>query len=120
MDSADKNLLDLSKLAPEPAKIKLPDGEIVEVQPPKVEHVMKLGFLADKLKDSDQQSENIAKIVSDMELTLVLIIPELAKFSLNAPQLLGVIELVTKMAMPAKSEILADAGIEVNAPDPKG
>jgi hypothetical protein len=115
MSDVESSLIDLDALAPKPAKIKF-GGKTIEVQPPKVRHVLRLGFLGQKMQDlADLTDEQADQLIADLENEIKQVIPELAEASFNASQLMELLTLVVSMGMPDQAETLKAKGITVDS-----
>lgn len=118
-DTTDPNLLDLEALAPQSASIKLPNGQIVSVRPPRLKDTLKLSILGQQMKDVNMlNDEQLTVLDADIDKALVDMIPELSGIELSTPQKLGVITLLAEMGVPASTKDLKQQGIEVTG-DPK-
>lgn len=103
--------LDLDALVPPTATIKL-GGEEITVQPPKTSDLLRLGSLGGKLEGvADAPPEQVEKLVTDLTNLVFSIIPELKGKELNTQQLLGLVELIGKMATPPETKELEAKGI---------
>jgi len=108
------SVIDLDALIPEPATVKF-GGQEIKVNPPKTADVLKLGFLGQKLQaPEDLSDEALDKLLNDLTGQVKKCIPELASAELNTAQLLKLVELISKMAMPPDAQELEDRGITVD------
>lgn len=111
---SDSSLIDLDALAPKPAKVKF-GGNTIEVQPPRTRHVLRLGFLGQKMQDlASLSNEEADKLVDSLESEIKEVIPELAEATLNASQLMELLTLIVGMGMPDQAENLKAKGITVD------
>lgn len=109
-------VLDLDALVPQGRKIKF-GGEEIEVQPPRTQHVLRLGFLGQKMGDMSQLPENeLDELVSDLEKEIKKCIPQLEGKDLTAAQLMQLLNLIVEMGMPTDAAELKKKGITVDTP----
>ena len=115
MSDIDSSLVDLDALAPKPAKIKF-GGKVIEVQPPRTRHVLRLGFLGQKMQNlADLTDDQADQIIADLENELKQVVPELAEAQFNASQLMELLTLVVSMGMPEQADALKAKGITVDS-----
>ena len=108
------DILDLDALAPEPRTIKL-GGKEIQVQPPRTRHVLRLGFLGQKMQDLDSMSvEESDELIEKLEAEIKQCIPEIEKHTLNASQLMQLLSIIVDMGMPNQAEVLKEKGITVD------
>ena len=104
-------ILDLDALAPKPATIKF-NGSEIQVNAPKTSDLLRLGSLGKKLEDVEELSESeLDGLVDELSAVVTKIIPELASANLNSRQLLGLVKLISDMAIPPESKELEEQGI---------
>lgn len=115
MSDTDSSLIDLDALAPKPVKIKF-GGNVIEVQPPRTRHVLRLGFLGQKMQDLDKLTDEQAdQLVVDLEAEIRQVVPELTDAQFNASQLMELMTLVVGMGMPDQADALKAKGITVDS-----
>lgn len=105
---------DLDALVPAKAYIKFNDQEI-EIKPPSTEEVLKLGFLGNKLDNSQDPDEAVA---TAREITDIVeqCIPELKGAKMATIQLLKIVALLNDMSVPPDSKELKKRGITPSDP----
>lgn len=109
-------VLDLDALVPPSVTIKFGGSEI-EVKPPKTGDVLRLGTLGQKLSDASEASaEDVDKLVSMLTEQIGKCIPELAGKEFNTAQLMKLVEIISKMAIPPDVKELEDRGITTDGP----
>lgn len=103
--------LDLDALAPSPRKVNF-GGQVIEVKPPRMRDLIPLLAVGKKLTDAEGlQPEEAAALETRITATLQAIVPELAGKDLTLPQMLGLLNLIVDMGMPADSKALQERGI---------
>lgn len=108
------NLLDLNALAPEARKIKFGE-QIIEVQPPKTVHVLKLSQIGAKMQQAaDLPTEELEEVVNKLQTIIGEIIPELKEVTLTTGQLMAIMTMIVEMGMPEQAKELAKKGITVD------
>lgn len=111
-DNIEQNLLDLSALNPPAQKLKLPSGDVVDVQPPALESVLRLGFLGRKLSEATTITDDeIVALVAETKKEIIKVIPELEGIHLNITQYTTLIKLISDMGAPPQVAALADGGV---------
>jgi hypothetical protein len=110
------DITDLDALVPPQATIKF-GGKEVTVTPPKTADILKLGALGQKLQNIEGLDDaTVDKLVDDLTVVVKHCIPELGDAQLNTPQLLKVMEILSKMAVPPDVAELDKRGITVGDP----
>jgi hypothetical protein len=105
------NVLDLDSLVPQPAQVKI-GNQIVDVNPPSVVDMMRLGQLGGQLQNVASLSDaDIEATMDKLKALIIKCIPELADHPLNMAQLLKLTELISELAMPGEATELAKRGI---------
>lgn len=118
-DQTTSNILDLQSLAPTPMQIKLPTGETVDVQPPKMQDTIRLSSLGTRMQNATNLSDDELDVLNaDITKAIVKMIPQLDGTELNANQTLGIITMLAEMGVPASAKELKASGVEVKG-DPK-
>ena len=120
MDSTDQNMLDLSALAPEPAKLKLPNGKVVDFQPPSMKTMVQLSFLGDRLsKSKDSSIVDIKDLVDKIYSEIEKVIPEIKNVNLSTEQLQGLLKYLQEVGSSSTNKIMKEAEIKVEDDSPK-
>lgn len=115
MSDTDNSLVDLDALAPKPRKLKYA-GNTIEVQPPRTRHVLRLGFLGQKMQDiATLEPSEADQLIEQLESEIKEVIPELKEATLNASQLMELLTLIVDMGMPNQAEMLKAKGITVDS-----
>lgn len=115
MSDTDSSLIDLDALAPKPRKLKF-GGNTFELLPPKTRHVLRLGFLGQKMQDMDSlTNEQTDQLIADLEAEIKEVVPELKEASLNASQLMELLTVIVEMGMPNQADELKKRGITVDS-----
>lgn len=110
------DVLDLDALMPKKATIKI-NGAEIDVVPPTVADVLKLGYLGQKLADGSKlPPEELDKLVTDLTDQIYKCVPQLNGTDLNLAQLLKVVDLINEMAMPPEDEELKARGVTTDGP----
>lgn len=112
-------MLDLDALVPNKEKVKF-KGKTIQVEPPSTEQIVRLMKVSSKFRGLESGDFESVEASDFDELANVLteIIPELKEEKLNLSQVMGLVGVVMKMAMPGESEELDKKGIKVDI-DPK-
>lgn len=128
--NADDNILDLQALAPTSVKLKLPNGETVEVKPPKTEQVLRIGFLGQQMGEirklgednpnelTDEMREKLQTVMDGLEEQIKIVIPDLAEYNLNMLMITKLADFIGEMGAPGQADALAAQG-GGEATDPK-
>lgn len=110
------DVLDLDALIPPSVTIKFGGNEI-EVKPPQVGDVLKLGYLGQKLQDAGSLPDaEIDKLVGDLTGQVNKCIPELAGKPLSTSQLLKLVQIISDMSVPPDAAELKKRGITTDSP----
>lgn len=130
MANSDENILDLQALAPQSAKLKMPNGDVVEVKPPKTEQTLKIGFYSQQMREvramgeknpddfTDEMRTKLQGIMDGLEEQIKIVIPDLAEYNLNLIMITKLSEYITEMAAPGSIEKAKEQGAG-EATDPK-
>lgn len=105
------DVIDLDALVPPNITVKF-GGEEIQITPPKVADILRLGFLGQKLATPDNIKDNeLDKVIEDLTEHVYRCIPQLAGKPLNTPQLLRLVEIIGQMATPPDIKDLQAKGI---------
>lgn len=117
---SENEVLDLDALVPPKAIVKF-NGQEIEVQPPKTGDLLRLGSLGRKIEDIGTADDNqIDALVNQLTELVQRIIPELKGAALSTAQLLGLVNLIGKLATPPETKELESRGItKAGSTDPK-
>lgn len=114
--------LDLDTLVQPSKKIRL-DGEIIEIKPPALEELLKLSKLGgeiQKMQSGEKMSEEDAvAAIGKLRGAFTELIPALEGHNLNIDQLLALLNMVVKIAMPNDVTELEKRGITLDADQKK-
>lgn len=109
-------VFDLDALVPPSVTVKFNNQEIT-VAPPKTGDILRLGALGQKMQNINDLNENEAdELINKLTEVITKCIPELKDQSLNAQQLLKLVEILSLMAMPPDVKELEERGIGVSDP----
>jgi hypothetical protein len=103
--------IDLAELASEPADLTLPDGTVVEVQPPELGDFLGIARLSDDLDDATTPAEILERFAALKE-ELVKIIPQLENVKINLPQTRAIIEGLNALTIPSDLKELEEQNIK--------
>lgn len=104
-------VVDLDVFEPQSLTIKF-KGDEIQVQPPTVINLLRLGAAASKLGDITKLSdEEVEKALTDIHVVIYKIIPQLDGQQLNLAQLQNLTGKITSMAMPEEAKALESEGI---------
>lgn len=106
--------MDLDVLLPKPKKVRL-NGQIYDVNPPRVKDLIKLTRLAGELQSSSDESVD-DRLTAMVDL-LGNIMPGLKEdnVDISFTQVLGLFTFISQMANPAENSALKSLGIEPTA-----
>lgn len=122
MANSDENILDLQALAPTSAKIKLPDGKTIEVQPPKTEQVLRIGFYSQQMREvramgeknpdefTEEMRAKLQSIMDSLEEQIKIVVPDLKDYNLNLKMITTMAEFITEMGAPGEIEKAKEQG----------
>lgn len=114
--------LDLDTLVQPSKKIRL-DGEIIEIKPPALEELLKLSKLGgeiQKMQSGEKMSEEEAVgAIGKLREAFTELIPALQGHNLNIDQLLALLNMIVKIAMPNDVSELEKRGITLDADQKK-
>lgn len=109
-------IIDLDALIPQSVVIKFGDQNI-EVKPPSIGEVLKLGSLGQKLEKADTLPDGELEILlTDLVSHIEKCIPELAGKQLNTAQILKLVGIISQMSVPPDVQELDKKGITVGDP----
>lgn len=110
------DVIDLDALVPQPVTIKF-DNQEIQLAPPKVGDVLRLGSLAQKIQDIDDVTDGqMETLVNDLTAQVQKCVPELAGKPLTSGQLLKLVEIISRMAIPPDVQALEAKGVTVGDP----
>jgi hypothetical protein len=110
------DILDLDALVPPSVVIKFGAKEI-EVKPPSLADVLKLGSLGQKMQSVGEMPDgDVDVVVSELTSHIYKCIPELENGTLNTAQLLKLVEIITAMSVPPDAKELEARGITTDSP----
>ncbi len=114
--------LDLDTLVKPSKKIRL-NGEAITINPPSLEELLKLsklgGAIQAKQTGKKMSEEEAVEAINSLRDAFAELVPELKGKSLNVEQLLALLDLVVKMAMPSDVTELEKRGITLDADQKK-
>jgi len=114
--------LDLDTLVKPSKTIRL-GGEAIVINPPSLEELLKLSKLGgaiQKKQDGKKMSEEEAvEAINSLRAAFADLVPELKGKPLNVEQLLALLDLVVKMAMPSDVTELEKRGITLDSDQKK-
>jgi hypothetical protein len=106
-----EDVVDLDDLAPKSAIIKFGNQEI-EVPPPKVGSLLRVGNLAGKVKEATEGSEEeLDAAVDNLTKQIYKMIPALEGKPLSLMQLQKLVGMFNEMSIPEEFRALAEKGI---------
>jgi hypothetical protein len=109
-------IIDLDALVPPKVTIKL-GGEVMEVEPPKVGDIMRLGNLGKRLSESEELSdEEVEAVVNGLTAQVQKCIPQLAGKEFTTSQLLKLVQIISEQATPPDTKELDKRGISADGP----
>jgi hypothetical protein len=109
--------LDLETLVGVKKNVKMPDGKIIAIAAPDLLDLLKMSKLGQQMQDLDKLSEEeTVEVFNTLKSTFVDLIPELQPYrdTLNFQQVLAVLNLVVKLAMPSDLSELEKQGITLD------
>lgn len=98
-----EDILDLDVLVPEPKKIKF-NGEILTVNPPKMNELMAMMKFGQKIQNADPNTTDYEPIIAEIKTILIKVVPELEGKDLSINQMLALATLLSQMATPTQTE----------------
>lgn len=114
--------LDLDTLVQPSKKIRL-DGEIIEIKPPALEELLKLSKLGGEIQSMQSgekmSEEDAVAAIGKLRAAFTELIPALEGHNLNIDQLLALLNMVVKIAMPNDVTELEKRGITLDADQKK-
>lgn len=118
VDQTPDDVLDLDALQPPSTTVKF-NGNTIEVKAPSLADILKLSSMGKKMSAADTMTdEEIGNSIAEVTDHIGKIIPELAGQEFNIRQLMGLIDLITKMSVPPDVKELDKRGITPDT-DPK-
>lgn len=105
--------LDLDTLVKPSKKVKI-NGNIVELQPPSLEKLVKLAKLGGDLQGMDTSNLNadeVSEVIDKLNNGIRELMPELKDIKLNIEQIIAVIEMMVDYATPADTKELEKHGV---------
>jgi len=114
--------LDLDTLVKPSKTIRL-NGEAITIKPPELEELLKLsklgGAIQKKQTGKKMDESEAVEAINSLRDAFAELVPELKGKSLNVEQLLALLDLVVKMAMPSDVSELEKRGITLTSDQKK-
>lgn len=129
--------LDLQAIEVPAKKVRLPDGDVIEIHPPSLNDFFALGRLMSKFKafdstvDVEQPDGSIKKekakidneqalvMFAELESGLLEIIPALKEHKLSIEHVMSIIQLAYSMSVPAQSKAMEAKGVTADSSQKK-
>lgn len=108
--------LDLDTLVKPSKKVKL-NGNIIELQPPTLEELVKLAKLGGELQGMDTSNLNadeVSEVIEKLNGGIRELMPELKDTKLSIEQIIAVIEMMVDYAQPNDNKELAKRGVTLD------
>lgn len=120
--SADPNFdLDLDTLVKPSKKVKL-NGQIIELDPPSLEELVKLAKLGGELQGMDTSNLNadeVSAVIDKLNAGIRDVMPALKDVKLNIDQIIAVIEMMVDYAQPNDTKELEKRGVKLTGDQKK-
>lgn len=114
--------LDLDTLVKPSKKVRI-GGEIITINPPSLEELLKLsklgGAIQKKQDGKTMTEEEAVDSINSLSTAFAELVPELKDVKLNVEQLLALLDMVVKMAMPSDVTELEKRGIKLDSDQKK-
>lgn len=109
----EKIKINLAELVSEKAELTLPDGKVVEIEPPEVEDFIALAKLQSDAATAEEEGDasGVAELFSKMKAELRNLVPELEGYKLNLPMVMLLVSSLQNMCFPEDAEELEKMGI---------
>lgn len=108
--------LDLDTLVKPSKKVKL-NGEIIELEPPTLEELVKLAKLGGELQGMDTTNLNadeVSTVIDKLNEGIRDVMPALKDVKLNIEQIIAVIEMMVDYATPNDTKELEKRGVKLD------
>lgn len=113
--------LDLDTLVKPSKKVKI-NGNIIELQPPSLEELVKLAKLGGELQGMDTTNLNadeVSDVIDKLNNGIRELMPELNDIKLNIEQIIAVIEMMVDYATPDDQKELEKRGVSMTTDQKK-
>lgn len=113
--------LDLDTLVKPSKKVKL-NGQIIELEAPSLEELVKLAKLGGELQGMDTSNLNadeVSAVIDKLNAGIREVMPALADVKLNIEQIIAVIEMMVDYATPNDTKELQKRGIQLDGDQKK-
>ena len=113
--------LDLDTLVKPSKKVKL-NGEIIELEPPTLEELVKLAKLGGELQGMDTSNLNadeVSDVIDKLNAGIRDVMPALKDVKLNIEQIIAVIEMMVDYATPNDTKELEKRGVKLDGDQKK-
>ncbi len=108
-----KMKINLAELVSEQAELTLPDGKVVNIDPPEVEDFVNLAKLQSEALSAEEDADAVAvaELFGTMKAELVKLVPPLEGHKLNLPMVMRMISSLQQLCFPEDVEELEKMGI---------
>lgn len=123
-DSTPSVDLDLSTLVQAKKRVKMPDGNIIEIAPPALETLLKVAKIGADMQEvqgnlTELDEQKAIDLYANLTKAFKELVPELADADLNYEQTFALLDLVVQMAMPSDLKELEKRGITLSTDQKK-
>lgn len=116
--------LDLTTIVKNKKTVRMPDGKVIEIEPPDLGALFEVAKLGGDMKAvqgnlSDLSEEQAVEVYDKLKAAFKKLIPQLADYNLNYEQTFALLDLIIKISMPEDLAELEKRGIKLDADQKK-